>query len=252
KKYWDKYWEDQKYTDFKELFIDWAARKMSVPLSMAKDGLRAQMGSAKLGFGDLVGSVLHDYDNEVGLLVVVNGSTREIYGDNYLDMGEGRDLAKEAVNLGLEEVWKAYDLGKAGKGFGEVVSDLQGLTGLYAPERMMPEALDTSPAFDWKADFNTLLSDPKFKLGLKSVARKMVDEVRSTPSGWFSARQAEKFLVPLETDPVQAIAEIIGGVHGPGVSVAYDLDSIDSGEDEPYDDVYDDTYEEPYDDGAGL
>lgn len=211
KQYWEKKWKELGYEDPLVLFMEWAARQAFPGSELLQrrviDELSAAAAGMSFSFGDLLSITLHDYDNKYGLDVLVAGTQYRVYGDGYLSFGDTRQLVDLAVREGIVEVDRAFQLAQRGLSFAQILEDLKGNDGLYIAEQFMPEAVDNRPPFDWKSDLSTLLNDAKFQVGVESATGKMVSEFRNLAGG---NELAERFLVPLEQYPAQALGEMFG------------------------------------------
>jgi hypothetical protein len=211
KTYWDQKWKDMGMTNATDLFLDWASSQMSslgFVRRIAREKLAAEMGGMSFGFGDLLSITLHDYDNKNGLDVMSAGSQFRVYGDGHMKQGDTFALAEAAIKAGIRDIKEAYKLARDGKkSFAQIAKELQGPSGLYIPERYMPEAISKDHDIDWRADLKTLLNDPLFEEGLASAINKLVAEIRRKPS---YKPILERWLQPLQDWPAQALGEIFG------------------------------------------
>ncbi|MGH9280089.1 MAG: hypothetical protein ACRD12_18570 [Acidimicrobiales bacterium] len=117
-----------------------------------------------VSFGDLLGRVLHDWDNDHGLLLDTGAM---LFGDGHLDEGVGRRMAVAAVRSGNDDVEVAYALGASGSRVsGEAlyaaVRDASGAgTESFAAERLLPRPSPDNPPLNWRArDVDELWRSP--------------------------------------------------------------------------------------------
>jgi hypothetical protein len=275
KKYWEANWRGK---PFKELFVDWAAMtvigKHRGPVKEAmKDQVVAALTNVfaddHLDFGDLVSGVLHDYDNEHGVSVLIDGNMHTLYGDGYLNKvgNDGLALAEQAVDAGLAEVEDVYLDGVAGVSRRTAIEGLK-TDGLFAAERLMPIPTIPISPFNWRADdtgrvsLASMLRMPAFGDGWKSLSRKIVEEGRlaldtnyvsvfGTGSGdvpvarhpdedseLYEALQvaiASNFLDELEANPMGSLLDILGPGDSSLVLDASDLPQSDQALGDPND-----------------
>jgi hypothetical protein len=143
----EEFW-DKKYPRFATRFVNNMVSDISEYLEKTATGVlaiaeiddfkpkvRAQMDlvmdkQGKLTLGKLIGVIAHDYDNDHGLFFVNDVGFRWFgYGDSGLDhplpdeiakknpgMPAHKDVALAAVNAGIDDVLRAYALGKSSKG----------------------------------------------------------------------------------------------------------------------------------------
>ncbi len=128
--------------------------------------------------GDIIGGMLHDYDNIRGIDVTVAGTKATLYGDGEIvkqgngggnkkssaladsDKANTLDLVTSAMQVSTKEVNKALSKGKAAQGKSIGIADVRPafLTteGLYGAEIYWPVAESTQSAgrrkINWKAD----------------------------------------------------------------------------------------------------
>lgn len=227
KSYWEQNWSSG---DLAHGFAEWASKQMlgmGEPATMFVDPLEdpsstpwldlkmqskiydimlEKLRAAGFGFGDMLALALHDYDNKMGLDVIADGAQAEVFGDGHLAEGDTRDLAVKAVEAGIDEVNTVYHAAGPDTNFAKILEDLKGPTGLYSPERQIPEAVDKKHTIDWKADIDTILKDPAFEVAMISVAKKMAKELRLSPD---YVGLMEGFLRPLTDDPIGSLREML-------------------------------------------
>ena len=174
-----------------------AAARKSDKADMAKSGFQTQMkelGIPAMGFGNLVGLSVHDYDNKKGVSALdADGQAVTFVGDSQLPMGLSKDeIAKQhrnpmgrftqeraiaAVKVSVAEVRKAYDEGKAGKDAASVSAAMLTQTGIYSAEAMMPQVLPDDDkqqkhkSLKWDYDdWRSLLLDPDMQEAIRIMA----------------------------------------------------------------------------------
>lgn len=112
--------------------------------------------------GDLLASVIHDFDNEHGLAVEGGG---KVYGDGSMDNPDSanvtRGRAQAAIVAGNADVKRAFDLGAADAGGARQADDVvrekvragtPASGAMYAPETLVPRPDPAAPRQNWKAD----------------------------------------------------------------------------------------------------
>jgi hypothetical protein len=159
--------------------------------------------AGELGFGDLVSGALHDYDNLEGLRATSGGRSVVLHGDGEAGKGGGDGdyvdeeiLAQRAVVLGVEEVQQAWARGRGGSPR-DIVAALRGSDGLYAAERLIPEAkpdkaqspTHTTPPWGF-GDIEQLFKDPQFVRGAAIFAVAKVNTILAAVGDDAKARAA--------------------------------------------------------------
>jgi hypothetical protein len=187
------------------------------------------------GLGDLLALLLHDTDNEEGLLVENDVGMRwRAYGDGKLFAGAGQlDPLVEAVRVGHDDIDRAYAM--RGSPYDEVIGALKAPgTDRYAAERLMPRAVpDANGNQNWRApSFDELIAKPvrddrpaiSYLAALQRACRpggaiyQMVASASSeieevSLGGLYEPRKAfeDGVLAALRSDPVGLLDEIIAG-----------------------------------------
>ena len=136
-------------------------------------------------FGDIVSGALHDYDNEMGVDVDVEGKRVKLFGDSQLLKPQAADtlkLAAAAVRASLDEVEEAHAQGLTP----QQLLDRNG--GLFAAELMLPEVApeleQDHPQIRWRYDnVNDLLADGGFKKAVAITARDKAAELQGIGDG---------------------------------------------------------------------
>ncbi len=120
-------------------------------------------GVPPMGFGDVVGLVAHDFENEVGIDVTNElGETWTTFGDGSLDAAEPgnrtREMTQLAVRLGIEDVENAYRFGTTGPGTpaaADIFAAVRSATAPpasaaanYGPEQVVPTAAAHVPELE--------------------------------------------------------------------------------------------------------
>jgi hypothetical protein len=218
----ETYW-DGKVPGFKERLVNWLADEVTYAVDTDPSGFLEWLGGRldnapfhvvrtqarkkvrpvvpDLGFGDLVGLVVHDWDgahgpNRHGPLVEVSGQRFHLAGDDALlpAVGKLRNVSSDsglrsvlkdskrsgaertfagatlAVRASVADVERAYELAKKGDKRNEVIKALTGKDGLFAPERLIPKVVpdgrqpedDRMPKWDY-ATVEELLASTKIK-----------------------------------------------------------------------------------------
>ena len=139
----------------------------------ALEATLAKKGTPDFHFGDLVAGAIHDYDNQNGIAVTVDGADKKIFGDDHLGKGDTKDVAVRAVQASVADVEAAYEAGKAGETYDVLYSRIAP-RGLFRSEEMMPmvkadaELAPADRSIKWDyPDVGGLIGDPKFREGLK-------------------------------------------------------------------------------------
>ena len=132
----------------------------------------AKKGIPDFQFGDLVAGTVHDYDNENGIAVKIEGVDKHIFGDDALRKGDTMALVTGAVKASTGDIEAAYETGAAGQSYDALYAKIAP-RGMFRGEEMMPvvkpdaelAAADRSVKWDYP-DVGSLLSDAKFRQGL--------------------------------------------------------------------------------------
>ncbi|MEO7735540.1 MAG: DUF4157 domain-containing protein [Kofleriaceae bacterium] len=144
-------------------------------LGIAKDGVHQQMrdklaGLPPITFGDLLGKIIHDVDNENGLWVINDaGNKWKAFGDNQMSKHSGtRIITTKAVALGVSDLDNARALGVIdAKGVAKTAPEICAAVKLlslapaapradkYAPEQLLPrpdpDRIHDNGVQDWQA-----------------------------------------------------------------------------------------------------
>jgi Domain of unknown function (DUF4157) len=171
-----------------------------------------------LGFGDLVSGAIHDYDNQHGVVATSAGASVTLYGDGHAGEGDEERLATEAVRTGISEIRQAFANGAA-MSAQEIIDTSVGSDGLFAPERMIPEARpDTAQGPEqgttrWNyAEVEELLADAQFAVGARIFAAEKAAVMREVAAGLDASQVAalENGVVrPLTRDPIGTLRQVI-------------------------------------------
>lgn len=151
-----------------------------------------------LTFGDAVSGAMHDIDNLQGVMAQVGNQVVLLVGDGEVidekdrELVKGVETAKKAaagVKVSLDDVKKAYTMGKAGANPATILASLQLPNGLFRAEQLWPRALpDSDPrqknaALKWKTDdVEDLFKDPDMRKALTHFAHEKADTIGSTIS----------------------------------------------------------------------
>jgi hypothetical protein len=171
-----------------------------------------------LGFGDLVSGAIHDYDNEHGIVATSAGATVTLYGDGKAGKGDEERLATEAARTGIAELRQAFTNGAAMTAQ-DVINTTLGSDGLFAPERMIPEAKpDTAQGagqgktkWDY-ADIEELLADAQFVAGARIFAAEKAAVMREVAASFDATKRAaveDGVVKPLTSDPIGTLRMVI-------------------------------------------
>jgi hypothetical protein len=196
-----------------------------------------EMGVPKsFGFGDMVSLALHDFDNLNGVNALVDGKNEKLVGDGQLDKSwNGKhtgELAAKAVSTSLGDVRRAYEAGKSGQDAAAVQRSLVDNKGMYAAERMIPQAIpDEDPAQESKSikwDYPTpdgLFSEKRMAEALLMAAREHIGTLQSIADGLDDADEKGAFQKGVvdraKNDPLQFLKDVVyytpntgGGIAG--------------------------------------
>jgi hypothetical protein len=145
----------------------------------------AKKGMPDFQFGDLVAGTIHDYDNEKGVEVTVDGADKKIFGDDNLGKGDTKDVVTRAVKASVADIEAAYEAGGAGQDYPALYAKIAP-HGLFRAEEMMPvvkpDAAVAESARSVKWDFPdvaSLIGNSKFREGLKIFLRSKKSELAS-------------------------------------------------------------------------
>jgi hypothetical protein len=171
-----------------------------------------------IGFGDLVSGAIHDYDNEHGVVATSAGTTVTLYGDGHARRGDTERLATEAVRTGIAEIRQAFANGAA-MNVQDIIDTSIGRDGLFAPERMIPEARPDSAqgpgqgTTRWRYDtFEELLADAQFAAGASIFANEKASTMREVAAGLDASQVAaleSGVIRPLTRDPIGTLRQVI-------------------------------------------
>ena len=132
-----------------------------------------EKGMPDFKFGDLVAGAIHDYDNQMGVPVMIDGQPKRLYGDGHLHEGDTKDMAMQAVRAGVSDVERYYAARRSGLSVHDAVAPLLH-DGLFSAERLIPvvkpdaELPQQDQSVNWNfPDVGGLFSDRKFREGLK-------------------------------------------------------------------------------------
>jgi hypothetical protein len=159
----------------------------------------AKKGMPDLQFGDLVSGTVHDYDNERGIAVKIDGADKRIYGDDNLHQGDTKEVVVRAVQASTADVEAAYETGAAGGNYDALYGKIAP-RGMFRGEEMMPvvkpdaELAEADKSVKWDyPDIAGLISDPKFREGLKIFLRSKKAELASVGASLDAAYKREAF-----------------------------------------------------------
>ncbi|HWU86471.1 MAG TPA: DUF4157 domain-containing protein [Kofleriaceae bacterium] len=156
-------------------------------------------GMPDFQFGDLVAGAIHDYDNEKGVAVKVDGVDKMIFGDDNLGKGDTKDVVVRAVQASVSDIEAAYEAGKAGQGYDALYAKIAP-RGMFRSEELMPvvkpdaelAAADRSIKWDYP-DVGGLIADPKFREGLKIFLAAKKEELANVGKTLDAAYKREAF-----------------------------------------------------------
>jgi hypothetical protein len=258
----ETYW-DKKVPDFDGRLVKWLADEVlfamnpPLPLGVVRDVARKKIRRVvpPLSFGDVVGLVVHDWEGAHGKdghgpLVDVAGQRFRTVGDDRLlpaaatfkqrkSEGELKAILKNkkatdaertfagatlAVRASVQDVERAFELGKKRRKRSDVIAALMGKDRLFASERLIPKAVPDArqPADDRmpKWDYDTLdqlLADPKIREALPESARKVAEPFEDTikeldASNAVKAQLRLAVIKPLKSGNIPTIAAWLKGV----------------------------------------
>lgn len=178
-----------------------------------------------VNFGDIVGLALHDWDNDIGILATVQGERVPLMGDGNAGQGDEQVLAIRAVSASVDDIHSAYALGITGN-VEDAPMQLLGIDGLYAPERLIPEAVpddqlsgqdptksEGNRSIKWDyPDVATLMTQPDFQRAVTVFCRAKADEVRRVGEKFDETQRwalIESVVSPLKSDPVGSLWKVI-------------------------------------------
>jgi hypothetical protein len=195
----------------------------------------AEKGMPDFTFGDLVAGSVHDYDNRKGVGVEVGGQNKILFGDGSLHEGDTKDCAVRAVQAGVAEVERAYEIAKAGGDEAAVLGELY-RDGLFAPERLIPvvkpdqDQASGRASLPWKADSaSALVKDARFQEGLKifldEKRRELVDIGNELDAEYKREAFQNGVVARLESAPIQTILDVINWTPDLGPGATGDADA---------------------------
>lgn len=182
-------------------------------------------------FGSFVSGAIHDYDNQHGVKVSIDGQDATLFGDEHLGQGDEKSYAIKAVSISYKEVEKVWELGQAKKGPLEVYKAIV-QDGLFAAEKLLPKPKpDSDQSADQQRikwdydDVKDLLADSKFREALKIFCENKAGEFETAAKGFDDEDQRDAFMKqivePLKATPVDVVWQVInwtpdtgGGVFG--------------------------------------
>jgi hypothetical protein len=180
--------------------------------TQALDIVNDKIGAkGELDFGGIVALALHDYDNQNVVEVVSEGNDKKLYGDGNAGKGDEMALASRAVKLSVEDIERAYALGKAGK---STADELLGDDDLFAAERVIPTVATgpgknkSNPGMDYrKASAEDLLTDPYFQNAVFVFCKEKASEVQKLADemGGAKKRALEKAVIGRLSDKNQCV-----------------------------------------------
>lgn len=171
-------------------------------------------------FGDVVSGAVHDYDNQRGVLVTIEGEEMRLFGDNMLRPGGRQEsIIMDAVNLSHHDVIMAWLLGqKHDTPLAVLAAVLK--DGLFAAERLLPQvkedaavgAADQSTKWEFPT-VDALLGDSQFATALKVFCDRKAGEFETTAKELKDAAKEKAFMegivTPLRADPVAVMKQVI-------------------------------------------
>lgn len=148
----------------------------------ALDGINDALSSRPpLTMGVLVALAVHDYDNQKGLKVLVDGTSKTVFGDGNMKLGDTEAVGVAAVKAGVEDIQQAYQLGKAGKPVDEIIVTLLAGKKQYKAEALLPTMSPLAmrqPMPKWDVNsFEELLTDPPMVEALGIAVRGNISEI---------------------------------------------------------------------------
>lgn len=178
-------------------------------------------------FGDVVSGALHDYYNERGVMVRINGQVVRTFGDSHLDdkQNEARTYIPDAVRLSLQDVQMVWEAGTKQENPLPVIQSLF-TDHQFEAEKLLPQPLDESELPDkdkpLKWDFDgvaSLLGDSRFDDALAIFAvnkAKDFKEIADDLPAIAGAVLINEIITPLVNDPVGTIRNIVNWVPNTG------------------------------------
>lgn len=195
----------------------------------------ASKGMPDFTFGDLVSGSVHDYDNVKGVDVTIDGASKTLYGDGKLGKGDTKSAAMAAVQAGVADVERAYEIAKGGGDDASVLAALY-TDDHFAPERLIPDVKPNSQqsagrqSLPWKfSSASALIKDSRFQEGLKMFLDEKKAELENIGSELDAEYKREAFqngiVAKLDSAPVQAILDVINWTPDLGGGASGDADA---------------------------
>ena len=159
----------------------------------------AKKGMPDFQFGDLVAGAVHDYDNEKGVAVTVDGANKTVFGDDNLDKGDTKAVVVEAVRASVADIEAAYEAGRAAHSYDQLYARIAPRA-LFRAEELMPvvkpdaQLAPAARSIKWDyPDVAGLIADPKFREGLKIFLRSKKSELAGVGKTLDAAYKREAF-----------------------------------------------------------
>jgi hypothetical protein len=200
---------------------------IGVVYSMVDSGIEDSLkGRTELTLGILVALAVHDFDNKRGLSVLSKGKPAVVFGDGHLAEGDTEKIAIAAVKAGVEDVQKAYALGKAGKTFEQIKKELLGGKTQYKAELTLPvlnpkKGDQNMPV--WQVEtFDELLKDPNMSEALELTILNNVSEIEDIAKSKSEPAKSgiqHGFADMVRANPIQALKGIHSYVEVPNLDI---------------------------------